>query len=333
MFGYVKLQSSELLVREYELYKAIYCGVCRAMKKKTGCLSSFSLSYDFVFLSVVRMVMSDDRELKCEKHRCIAHPIKPRNMIVNDSIDYSARSAAVLSYLKVKDDIADSGFIKRIALYSVLPYISLAKARANLPMLLSEAKEDIRELSENEKKKCASVDCVADIFGRLLGRIFSFDMDSERADIAQKIGYRLGKIIYELDALDDYPRDVRKKNYNPYACLYGYDGLSRLQADSIKCAVTLELYELEKQINRIDFSGRDAAEHIIKNVLYLGLVSELERICKKYNGTVKSTDDKEKVENIYNAHSTDTENTDNEENIVDAKDDDDAQYRENKSER
>ncbi|MDY3846371.1 MAG: DUF5685 family protein [Eubacteriales bacterium] len=296
MFGYVKLQSSELLVREYELYKAIYCGVCRAMKKKTGCLSSFTLSYDFVFLSVVRMVLAGDGELKCEKHRCMAHPFRARNMIIDDEIDYSARSAAVLSYLKVKDDIADSGFLRRMALYAVLPYVSVAKSRANLPKLLDEARDDISELSENEKKKCASVDCVADIFGKLLSRIFSFGLDGEKSDIANKIGYRLGKIIYELDALDDYKRDVKNKNYNPFACLYGNDGLAKAQIQNIKCAITLELYELEKEINRIDFGGRDAAQHIIKNVLYLGLVSELERICKKYTELCDSKSDIGKAE-------------------------------------
>ena len=30
MFGYVKPAYPELLVKEYELYRAVYCGICEA---------------------------------------------------------------------------------------------------------------------------------------------------------------------------------------------------------------------------------------------------------------------------------------------------------------
>ena len=45
MFGYVKPAYGELRVREHELYKAYYCGLCRAMGRTTGQLSRFSLNY------------------------------------------------------------------------------------------------------------------------------------------------------------------------------------------------------------------------------------------------------------------------------------------------
>ena len=55
MFGYVKPVVTELLVKEYEFYKATYCGICRSMKKNTGALSNVTLSYDSVFLPSVRL--------------------------------------------------------------------------------------------------------------------------------------------------------------------------------------------------------------------------------------------------------------------------------------
>ena len=56
MFGYVKPVVGEMLVREHEFYKATYCGICRAMKKHTGALSNVTLSYDSVFLALMRML-------------------------------------------------------------------------------------------------------------------------------------------------------------------------------------------------------------------------------------------------------------------------------------
>ena len=46
MFGYVRPYKDELRVREYEQYKAIYCGLCRALGKNYGVLSRLTLSYD-----------------------------------------------------------------------------------------------------------------------------------------------------------------------------------------------------------------------------------------------------------------------------------------------
>ena len=46
MFGYLQIQKSELLVREAEAYKAVYCGLCRQMGKDFSGLTRFTLSYD-----------------------------------------------------------------------------------------------------------------------------------------------------------------------------------------------------------------------------------------------------------------------------------------------
>ena len=58
MFGYIRPHTPELRVREYEYYKAVYCGLCRSMGKCTGQCSRMTLSYDFAFLSLVRMALS-----------------------------------------------------------------------------------------------------------------------------------------------------------------------------------------------------------------------------------------------------------------------------------
>ena len=63
MFGYVKPVVKELLVKEHEFYKATYCGICRSMKKHTGGLSIATITYDSVFLALVRMAYIPDAEL------------------------------------------------------------------------------------------------------------------------------------------------------------------------------------------------------------------------------------------------------------------------------
>ena len=51
LFGYIRPEQSELLVKEYEFYKAVYCGICREGGRKISRLTRFFLNHDFVFLS------------------------------------------------------------------------------------------------------------------------------------------------------------------------------------------------------------------------------------------------------------------------------------------
>ena len=52
LFGYIKVSKGELKIKEYELYRAINCGLCKSMQKYTTKLSAVALSYDIVFLAI-----------------------------------------------------------------------------------------------------------------------------------------------------------------------------------------------------------------------------------------------------------------------------------------
>ena len=55
MFGYVRPFKSELLVREYDQYKAAYCQLCRALREHYGRAASFTLSYDCTFYALLAL--------------------------------------------------------------------------------------------------------------------------------------------------------------------------------------------------------------------------------------------------------------------------------------
>ena len=81
MFGYVKPDIPELKVKDNELYKATYCGLCKTMGKCTGCISRLTLNYDFVFLALVRMVLENVKG-NVRMRRCMLHPLKKRPVLV-----------------------------------------------------------------------------------------------------------------------------------------------------------------------------------------------------------------------------------------------------------
>ncbi len=271
MFGYVKPMESELLVREYELYRAIYCGVCRSLRKETGIFSSVFLSYDTVFLALCRMLLKDNA-LTCKKKACIAHPFRKRACLCNDpDLSYAARVYAILSYEKLRDSLHDGGFFKKCLALLLLPYFRLAKRRAKLPALAEEIRLHLNELYAMEKEKAASVDMPAQAFGELLGAIFKEGVSETWQETYYKIGFHLGRYIYIADAAEDREKDKKKKNYNPFLLLYGDEYNQESTNRNIYSALLFELQHLADNIEKLPFGQKTAAEHIIKNTVYLGL--------------------------------------------------------------
>jgi formate hydrogenlyase subunit 6/NADH:ubiquinone oxidoreductase subunit I len=108
MYGYVKPYTEELRVKEALFYRATYCGICREMRRTLGELSGLTLTYDSVFLALVRMVYLPDEAIGAKDRRCALHPLKKRRMLErNDALSYTARVFALLSYHKCLDDGAD----------------------------------------------------------------------------------------------------------------------------------------------------------------------------------------------------------------------------------
>ena len=277
MFGYVKPVVTDLLVREHEFYKATYCGICRSMKKHTGALSNVTLSYDSVFLALVRMAYIPDLECRTELRRCIAHPAKRRPMLVeNEAIEYTARAFAILTHYKLLDDISDEKLIKRAAVSLVRPITSHAVSLADLSELEAIVADRLARITELEKAKCPSIDEPATLFGELLGEIFSYGYDGEARLVSYECGLHLGKFIYAADAAEDYDKDVKSGSYNPYVIQYGGAPLTDENKQSIKTGLILECSRIEAAVNLMPFERKATIENIIKNVIYLGLIKRID---------------------------------------------------------
>ena len=205
MFGYVKPDIKELLVKEHEFYKSTYCGICRSMKKHTGGLSIATITYDSVFLALVRMAYIPDSELGSSMRRCIAHPMKKRCMLNdNSAIEYTARAFAILSYYKMQDDLSDEGLAKRMLVSATRPILASAKKKADLTSLAEIVKDRLDKISVIERERRPSIDEPAELFGELLGEIFAWGLEGSDRIVTYECGYRLGKFILLADAIDDY---------------------------------------------------------------------------------------------------------------------------------
>lgn len=121
MFGYVKPYVPELRVREHEFYRAMYCGLCRAMGAVTGQLSRFTLSYDFVFLAAVRLLLTGETP-EAVRIRCPVHPLSRRSAVAdNEAFRYTAAVSAALFSAKLDDNVTDERGAKRFIARLIRP--------------------------------------------------------------------------------------------------------------------------------------------------------------------------------------------------------------------
>ncbi|MBO5218321.1 MAG: hypothetical protein J6C52_02750 [Clostridia bacterium] len=288
MFGYVKPVAAELKVKEYELYRAVYCGLCAAMGRCTTCVSKLSLSYDFVFLALVRMALADEAG-RIEQRRCIAHPAKKRSVLVDASqLDYCAKVSAVLTYHKVRDDIADERGVKRAAARLLTPAASVMKKKAAGASPGDAIRAGLDALTALEREGCDSPDRAAEPFGEIMAAVcaFGFPEGSAEFRIAREIGRHIGRFLYLLDALDDLPDDAKRGAYNPFVRRYGQDAAEAVKAElpALTRALTMELAGIEAAVELMDFGTVPEYGSIIRNIIYLGLPQQVQMICLKLDG-------------------------------------------------
>ena len=107
MFGYVRTDTPYLYIKDNELYRAMYCGVCKGIAETSGNAARMGLSYDVTFLSVI-MHNILGMDVKIEKQHCLTHCIRSRSMAEVDELTRQLGALnTVLVYYKYTDDIND----------------------------------------------------------------------------------------------------------------------------------------------------------------------------------------------------------------------------------
>lgn len=288
MFGYVKPLPGELKVKEYEYYKAAYCGLCRALKKKSPILP-FTLSYDFVFLTVLRMAVEDEKAA-VEKIRCIAHPLRKKAALsVTPSMERSAAAAALLVYYNLKDDYADKKGIRKLGAGMLLPLTGSVRKKnigdGKLDRIIADA---LAMIADEEKAGNPSPYACAEIFGVLLGSVFADGTEGELKKMLYQIGRRVGRWIYLLDAADDAEKDAKKKNYNPF--VIGEDYLRADFAENMEIALNCELAAAAEELEKLPITD-PGLKNILQNILYLGMPAVAEKTLHKEKGKCCSRKD------------------------------------------
>ena len=284
MFGYLQIQKSELLVREFDAYKSVYCGLCKQMGKDYSILARFSLSYDCTFYAM--LLMSVDRSCTGFKDgRCTCNPLKKCKFALSSSDCYSKAAAfsIVSAYYKLKDDISDSKFFKRLLCRLVLPFFShwRKKALKNYLQLDNYVSQmmDLQYKAEHNKERL--VDESAHPTALMLANVFSLETEDELLKrVFYEFGYQLGRWIYLIDAADDIKKDEKSGNFNPFINPINGDETSSDYISLILNQSLARAYDAYNLIDIVDFKG------ILDNMMLKGFPTVQNRVISKLDTEV-----------------------------------------------
>ena len=277
MFGYITVYKPELKIKEYDVYKGVYCTLCKEMGKEYGFLSRFILSYDGAFYVLYKMGQSSDETLSVETSHCTFNPCKKCLKISCKSNIYKLASTVtvILAYFKLIDNLKDSNLFKKILYGFLFPYLAMLKRKAKkkYPDIYKKIEEGMAEQFRAEKESDSSLDKSADATAKMLGWLFAYGENNNKDDL-YKFGYQLGRTVYFLDAFDDYERDIKSNSFNPFK---NCDNLVESATTSVNLSIGA-LSEFCESYEKNRFSP------IIDNIIYDGLNYQLQRIIKKYRG-------------------------------------------------
>lgn len=276
MFGYIKPFKPEMKMREFDIYKGIYCSLCKHMGKKFGALSRLTLSYDCTFLALVLMAIQGSCS-GFKDSRCAVNPLK-KCMVCNDQNDifeFSGAVSIIMSYYKIMDDINDNMGISKLRAYALLPIISrpYRKAKKLHPEIDSIVNRYINSQSEIERTSENGVDVSAEPTSHMMSELLvtpSFCESQER--VIKQFGYFIGRWIYLIDASDDLEKDIKNNNFNPFVNLLIKNSESNMSISEINTYCNEVLNQtLSQAISAYNLLEIKQFNSIIENILYLGL--------------------------------------------------------------
>lgn len=294
MFGFVAADAGALSEEEKERYRAVYCGLCLALRDRYGQLSRACLTYDLTFFVLLCNSLHEPAETQGASH-CVMHPAPaaPRPWARSAWTDYAADLSVALAYHKVLDDIADDGDLKARAAERLLAG-AYERARTRIPEQCAEierAMAAIRAIEEAGRSNADALsggagtacdspfsadatdtvlafdpDAAAHEFGRMLGRLFTHNQGFW-AKTMEELGCGLGRFIYLMDAAVDFDDDAASGSYNPFVAL-GSD------AEAVRATLALAAADAAAPYERLPLV-QDA--HLMDSILYSGVWAQFNK--------------------------------------------------------
>ncbi len=220
MFGYVRPYKQELLVREFYTYKSVYCALCRQLGRDYGFLSRLILNYDCTFFALMGIAITEEVP-SIESGRCCCNPLKRCDYCNtrSQSLEQASALSVISAYYKLKDNLLDKGIFSRLRARMIYPIIALWRKKAckKYPDIDDILKNMLANQIAAESNGNCKIDMAAEPTAEMFSQIMLILAKNEKEKrVFSQFGYFFGKWVYLIDAIDDYEKDKKSGDFNPF---------------------------------------------------------------------------------------------------------------------
>lgn len=251
MFGLMKAKKCGMSETEKNFRRLNYCGTCKTIGSLYGQKSRFLLNHDTVFLAEILAVLSDEKTENWQKSYQSFNCLNLPKSEMPISLQFAATANLILTKFKLADHLNDEG--KRRYRFADKAFSNeFQKAETllkdwNFPLEKIQKILQTQEKTEAESKKLndfplPTAKTTAAFFAYGVKLIGQENLQKN----AYKIGFNFGKLIYLLDAFEDYEKDFRRKKFNAFRVAFDLHE-EKFSADS-KRKIAAILHGIESKI-------------------------------------------------------------------------------------
>jgi hypothetical protein len=258
MFGLMHSKLCGMTAEEKRFRRLHYCGTCKTIGSLYGQKSRMLLNHDTVFLAEILTSLSGEKvgdwEKSYQSYNCLSLPKNEMPI----SLQFAATANVILAEFKIADHISDTRQRRFKLAHRIFSkeFIEAEKRLSywNFPLekvrKLLEKQTEIENNSTNlDELALPTASATAAFFAegvKLIGR-------EEFEHLAHEIGFNFGKLIYLLDAFEDFEKDAKTNQFNALRSVFGEKekGVSillELENEIIKQIYELPISETRQQI-------------------------------------------------------------------------------------
>lgn len=244
-----------------------YCGTCKSLETIYGRKSRVMLNNDTVFLAEILSSLSTDTETIKQwdgsfySFNCLACPVDEGQ--IPFSLQYAATASLVLAEFKVTDQIIDSHrLVWKTAKHIFSRSFDKAAARLrgwDFPLddlrqaILSQVAREVRA-GVSRVFAAAVLDDLAEPTATATALFFGHGARlvgyTAHEQAMAALGHHFGAIIYLIDALHDFGKDLKRGDFNAVRAAFGLRQDCNTIPEEIREAVEKKIRTLQAEIER-----------------------------------------------------------------------------------
>lgn len=273
MFGYVLPDKPNMFVKDFTMYKAFYCGLCKAIGKDCGQCMRLTTNYDVTFLAVLAHAATGE-EAGISNETCILNPFRKKSIVrYSPLMRKIVWVNSILAHYKCVDDVEDNRSVAKRMTDACVVRRHYKRARREMPLSDRAVGDGYEQLRALERADCDSPDRAAHPFAQSIEQVGRELLGERCTDEIASILYHMGKWVYLMDAIDDAADDAKHGKYNVFlADGYAFVDRGQLLADKGEQMETVLMSCYRAMCDAFDKVRFERYEGVLTNIIWYGIL-------------------------------------------------------------